>query len=170
MQLSKPLRYGLAVIHLPSTRCYAFQNLIKANAFLNNNVPIKSQAQIYRSVSSTTTSLSSAKSSFVPPDPPSFDGQAMFPDIDLNCLSSHARMRNQDSDAVFVITGASRGIGLQIVKDMLIRTKVRAVGYCINILKIIIFYSLKLKIHVSYLCHQREPSWLAVGHRQMQRV
>lgn len=143
MQLSKPLRYGLAFIHLPSTRCYAFQNLLKANAFLNNNVPaIKSQTQIYRSVSSTTTSLCSAKSSFVPPDPPSFSGQAMFPDIKLNRISSHAIMRNQDSDAVFVITGASRGIGLQIVKDMLIRTKVRAVGYCINILKIIIFHSL----------------------------
>lgn len=131
MQLSKPLRYGLAFIHLPSTRCYAFQNLLKANAFLNNNVPaIKSQTQIYRSVSSTTTSLCSAKSSFVPPDPPSFSGQAMFPDIKLNRISSHAIMRNQDSDAVFVITGASRGIGLQIVKDMLIRTKGTIVACC----------------------------------------
>mmetsp|Transcript_27097 Transcript_27097/g.40132 ORF Transcript_27097/g.40132 Transcript_27097/m.40132 type:complete len:352 (+) Transcript_27097:67-1122(+) len=130
MQLTKPLRYSsLAFFHLPSTRCYAFQNLITANAFLKNNVPIKSQAQIYRSVSSTT-SLYSAKSSFIPPDPPSFKGQAVFPDIDLNCISSHAKVRNQDSDAVFVITGASRGIGLQFVKDMLDRTKGTIVACC----------------------------------------
>ena len=49
----------------------------------------------------------------------------MFPDIDLKNVAADAVMRNQDDGAVFVITGASRGIGLQIVKDLLERTKVR---------------------------------------------
>lgn len=65
------------------------------------------------------------KSSFVPPEPPSFQGQAVFPDIDLNVISDDASIRNKDRNAVFVVTGASRGIGLQIVKDLVERTKVR---------------------------------------------
>jgi hypothetical protein len=49
----------------------------------------------------------------------------VFPDLDIKKETSDAAMRNQDEDAVFVVTGASRGIGLQIVKELLNRTKVR---------------------------------------------
>jgi len=54
----------------------------------------------------------------------------MFPNIDLKAINSQATMRNTDSDAVFIVTGASRGIGLQIVKDMLSRTKGTIVACC----------------------------------------
>jgi len=90
-----------------------------------NNIPapgIISTTQIHRCI--RTTALCSERSSFVPPEPPTNNGQAMFPNINMLALSSQSTMRNTDSDAVFVITGASRGIGLQIVKDMLGRTKV----------------------------------------------
>ena len=71
-----------------------------------------------------TAPSSSSASSFVPPEPPSFKGQAMFPDLDIDNVTTDAAQRNQDADAVFVVTGASRGIGLQIVKELLNRTKV----------------------------------------------
>lgn len=67
---------------------------------------------------------SSSSSSFVPPDPPAFQGQPMFPDVAIHNVSEAAMMRNQDGDAVFVVTGASRGIGLQIVKTLFSRTEV----------------------------------------------
>lgn len=125
MQLSKSFRYTMALTHLPS-RCCAFLPMKGRGMIINkNNIPapgIISTTQIHRCI--RTTALCSERSSFVPPEPPTNNGQAMFPNINMLALSSQSTMRNTDSDAVFVITGASRGIGLQIVKDMLGRTKV----------------------------------------------
>ncbi len=87
-------------------------------------------------LSTTTTCTFATKSEFVPPEPPSFQGQPVFPDInidgsDMNAPTSEdALKRNQDPDAVFVVTGASRGIGLQIVKELVNRTKGKIVACC----------------------------------------
>lgn len=79
-----------------------------------------------------SSSLSS--SSFEAPEPPSSQGQAVFPDIEFdNSLSQDALpsiKRNNDSGAVYVINGSSRGIGLQFVKSLLERTKGKIVACC----------------------------------------
>ena len=66
-------------------------------------------------------------SSFQAPEPPSSKGQAVYTDIDLaqaGGIDSEPYRRNQDPDAVFVVTGASRGIGLQFVKSLMDRSNV----------------------------------------------
>lgn len=71
------------------------------------------------------SSSSSGGIDFQPPIPPGTRGVPIYPDIDLNVSSSkHALQRNNDPNAVFVVTGASRGIGLQFVKSLMERTKV----------------------------------------------
>jgi hypothetical protein len=65
-------------------------------------------------------------SSFQPAAPPlTFGAEKVFPDIDFSVASypsSESVLRNLDENAVFVVTGASRGIGLQFVKSLLERT------------------------------------------------
>ena len=84
--------------------------------------------------SSSASSSSSSSSPFQPAPPPAFLGQAVFPDISLLKNSTgtvaSARQRNQDPDAVFVVTGSSRGIGLQFVKSLLERTQGKIVACC----------------------------------------
>lgn len=88
------------------------------------------RSRVFNSLLSLDPTLKSTRTfatneQFTPPIPPKFNGQAVFPDISLNGATSHdADKRNNDTDAVFVVTGASRGIGLQIVKDLTTRTKV----------------------------------------------
>lgn len=62
-------------------------------------------------------------SSFQPPVPPQSQGQAVYKDINLSS-APQVGPRSEDPEAVFVVTGASRGIGLQFVKTLLLDTKV----------------------------------------------
>lgn len=67
-------------------------------------------------------------SSFQPSPPPGTHGVPVFPNIDFEAsksLQSESNKRNNDPDAVFVVTGANRGIGLQFVKSLTERSKVR---------------------------------------------
>ena len=76
---------------------------------------------------STLRFSSSSSSSFQAPAPPSTHGNPVFPDIDFSVAASptaESVRRNNDPSSVFVVTGASRGIGLQFVKSLLDRTKV----------------------------------------------
>ena len=72
-----------------------------------------------------------AFSTFKPADPPGTHGTPVFPDIDFSASANSSTksaasfQRNSDPNAVFVVTGANRGIGLQFVKSLIARTKVR---------------------------------------------
>ena len=84
-----------------------------------------------RSIRPLSSSLSS--SSFEAPEPPSSQGQAVFPDIKFDHSSEDdlpSIKRNNDPEAVYVINGSSRGIGLQFVKSLLERTKGKVVACC----------------------------------------
>lgn len=74
-----------------------------------------------------------SSSSFTPPEPPSSKGISVYPDIDLSSslqVESESARRNSDTDAVFVVQGASRGIGLQFVKSLVERTEGTVVACC----------------------------------------
>ena len=84
-----------------------------------------------RSIRPLSSSLSS--SSFEAPEPPSSQGQAVFPNIQFDHSSEDnlpSIKRNNDPEAVYVINGSSRGIGLQFVKSLLERTKGKVVACC----------------------------------------
>lgn len=81
--------------------------------------------------SSPSSLFSSTSSSFEPPEPPTFTGQPVYPDIDLTIPPQEEAMkRNSDPNAVFVVTGASRGIGLQMVKSLSQRTNGTIIACC----------------------------------------
>ena len=66
-------------------------------------------------------------STFKPADPPGTFGTPVFSDIDFSVRTdpaSESALRNNDPSAVFVVTGASRGIGLQFCKSLVDRTQV----------------------------------------------
>lgn len=72
-------------------------------------------------------------STFQPPEPPKSKGYNIFNDVDFSlstCSSSQSSIRNSDPDAVFVINGASRGIGFQFVHTLLKGTEGRIVACC----------------------------------------
>lgn len=74
-----------------------------------------------------STSRTRHFSSFQAPEPPQSNGQAVYKDIDFSVekdRTSQSAVRNADPGAVFVVSGASRGIGLQFVKSLLEQTKV----------------------------------------------
>ena len=80
-----------------------------------------------------TRLLSTSSTSFQPPKPPESKGDAIFPDVDIwsnKPPTEVAQERNSDPDAVFVVNGASRGIGLQMVKSLLDRTQGTVVACC----------------------------------------
>jgi hypothetical protein len=66
---------------------------------------------------------------FSPSEPPGTTGTPVFPNIDFSfgAKSQDALRRNEDPNAVMVVTGANRGIGLQFVKSLVHRSKVRDV-------------------------------------------
>lgn len=55
---------------------------------------------------------------------------AVFPDIKFESNTDISSKRNEDSDAIFVVNGSSRGIGLQFVISLLDRTKGKVIACC----------------------------------------
>jgi NAD(P)-dependent dehydrogenase (short-subunit alcohol dehydrogenase family) len=80
-----------------------------------------------RAYSSTGSSLGS---SFQPLPPPEALGTPVFPDVDLAEPLESSKRRNDNPSSVFVVTGASRGIGLQAVRSLLERTQGTVVACC----------------------------------------
>ncbi|CAJ1969318.1 unnamed protein product [Cylindrotheca closterium] len=91
-----------------------------------------------RSIVLTTSSKSSPSSAlrlastFQAPEPPQSKGHAVYNDIEISTTEQESVARNSDADAVFVVTGASRGIGLQFVKALQTRSKGTIVALCRN--------------------------------------
>ena len=98
-------------------------------AFAATQASLRSHHRL--SYHSSSTALSAVTSDgFTAPPPPSSKGEAVFDDIDLSAKSSEAIKRNADEKAVYTVTGANRGIGLQFVKSLLERTKGTVVACC----------------------------------------
>lgn len=75
-------------------------------------------------------------SSFDAPEPPRSHGEAVFPDIQFSSPPLDGEQhdvgakRNADPDAVFVVNGSNRGIGLQFVASLLERVKGKVIACC----------------------------------------
>lgn len=67
---------------------------------------------------------------FHPSPPPGTHGTPVFPDIKFSNNRPEALQRDEDPEAVYVVTGASRGIGLQMIKTIYDRTNGKLVACC----------------------------------------
>lgn len=79
----------------------------------------------------------SSSSSFQPPTPPTSQIPATHPDIDFEILQQQqhqqklqSHKRNTDPNAVYLVTGANRGIGLQHVKSLSSRVSGTILACC----------------------------------------
>mmetsp|Transcript_1228 Transcript_1228/g.1681 ORF Transcript_1228/g.1681 Transcript_1228/m.1681 type:complete len:374 (+) Transcript_1228:73-1194(+) len=80
---------------------------------------------------SHSSSSSAIASSFEAPEPPDSHGHPVFPHINFNSGENvNSLNKNSDSNAVFVVSGASRGIGLQFVSSLLERTQGKIIACC----------------------------------------
>jgi hypothetical protein len=73
----------------------------------------------------------STSEEFLPGAPPGTNGTPVFKDIDFATANNpvgESAVRNADPKAVFVVTGANRGLGLEFVKQLVHRTKVRLIS------------------------------------------
>jgi len=77
-----------------------------------------------------TARRSNSTSTFQPPPKNTYHGTPVYNHIDIDAkkVTDAAAARNNDKDAVFVVTGASRSMGLEFVKQLLSRTKGRIVA------------------------------------------
>jgi len=81
-------------------------------------------------VAPSTSSSALRFSTFQAPEPPQSKGQAVYNDIEISTTEKESIARNSDPKAVFVVSGASRGIGLQFVKTLQSRSKGTIVALC----------------------------------------
>jgi hypothetical protein len=86
----------------------------------------------FSSVSSSRTergmSTFMGETTFTPATPAKTKGTPMFKDVDFAIAKdplAECVVRNADPKAVFVVTGAGRGLGLEFAKQLVDRTKVR---------------------------------------------
>lgn len=108
-------------MHQGNTFVMIFREILKKSCLafgMRPTIHTQFRAYLYN-VKLTTMRLFS--SSFQPAPPPGTDGTPVFPNINFSVASdsqSEGNRRKNDPNAVFVVTGASRGIGLQFVKSL----------------------------------------------------
>lgn len=117
---------------------------------------------------STSATGTAATTTFQPPKPPGTKGTPIFPDIqilkpDESNPTENAIRRNTDSNAVMVVTGANRGIGLQFVRSLLSHTKVFTQHVNVQVLQLP-FRHCSYYLNLSY----RVQSLLVVVRRKQQ--
>ena len=133
LQSNNTLRGGGCLHHHPArstSRCCVSNNIIRPSLPSLFLMPPATRIATCRHASSSSSS-SEIAASFEAPEPPNSHGQPVFPDIQFdNINKSSDDNRNSDPNAVFVISGASRGIGLQFVKSLLERTTGKIIACC----------------------------------------
>jgi len=100
------------------------------STYTNNATFIASSSNFSYHTPHRHSSTSTSKSTFQPPPKNKYHGTPVYSDIDISTAqkSEAATARNSDPSAVFVVTGASRSMGLQFVKELLSRTRGRIVA------------------------------------------
>jgi hypothetical protein len=81
-----------------------------------------------RGMSTFMGKTETTETTFTPAEPAKTKGTPMFKDVDFSIAKDPAAeciVRNADPKAVFVVTGANRGLGVEFVKQLVHRTKVR---------------------------------------------
>mmetsp|Transcript_25913 Transcript_25913/g.54762 ORF Transcript_25913/g.54762 Transcript_25913/m.54762 type:complete len:371 (-) Transcript_25913:57-1169(-) len=104
-----------------------------APAFVSNAAGCRRPSSMCLPPVNTVRLASSSGSSFEAPEPPKSHGQPVFPDIQFSSSdddSNAATKRNADPEAVFVVNGSSRGIGLQFVISILERSNGKVIACC----------------------------------------
>ena len=147
LQSNTALRGGGCLHHHPagsSSRCCVSNNIIRPSLpslFLMppptsyGQQPVAATRSITCRHASSSSSSSEIAASFEAPEPPLSHGHPVFPDIQFDNINKSSSSggdnnRNSDPNAVFVISGASRGIGLQFVKTLLERTHGKIIACC----------------------------------------
>ena len=123
--------------HHPSSSSFAHRDHGRRPRSISRPPPAQPPSSNYR-VCRHLSSSATTSPSFEAPDPPASHGMPVFPDIEFRGdgsvgsrgEESGASKRNADADAVFVVSGSSRGIGLQLVSALLCRTKGKIVACC----------------------------------------
>jgi len=126
---------------MPAAFQFALKRTLTALAFTSPPIACGVRTEFALSVTSGKYNLLSIKgrnrnklfSSFNAPEPPESKGVNVFKDIDFSVStgqSSQSSTRNSDPNAVFVINGVSRGIGLQFLHNLLENTKGSIVACC----------------------------------------
>lgn len=141
----------------PKNFCPAFAVRVAYNPRLGYQVARRDATQRCAPWLSCAPSLATTRlfSTFQPADPPGTHGSPVFPDIDFSMAdkSDDAIRRNSDPKAVFVVTGANRGIGMQLVRCLVDRTMVGLIPFDSHFLAL---YSFSLVL-------RRERLWLVAG-------
>ncbi|KAL3794516.1 hypothetical protein ACHAW5_001326 [Stephanodiscus triporus] len=144
--------------HHPSSSSSYFVHRGSSPRSIAHPRPTPASGDVGRPYSSSSSSSSSSYTSFEAPEPPSSHGASVFPDIEFRrsattttttttgeekeaqqqqqqqravaTTTTAATTRNADRDAVFVVNGSSRGIGLRFVVGLLERTEGKVLACC----------------------------------------
>jgi hypothetical protein len=95
---------------------------------ISSFLPISSSVSSGRTERGMSTFMGKTETTFTPAEPAKTKGTPMFKDVDFSFAKdpvAECIVRNADPKAVFVVTGAGRGLGLEFVKQLVHRTKVR---------------------------------------------